>query len=145
MSINIQHAFRSFTRSILLKTGRNFNYLTSDNNNSSSSGENDVTLVFIVEDGTQYFVTGKEGECLCNLANKYGFDIHDPVTCILLDPPTVYYADNMFYNNLPGPGQSKLDKELIQLRPKKQELRAEMPITKEFEHYFISCTKLNKS
>ena len=57
------------------------------------------------------------------------------------DPPLHYYADNNFYNNLPGPGQSKLDEELTQLNPRQKFFDAKINISKDFEGLFVSCTQ----
>ncbi|KAE9555013.1 hypothetical protein FO519_001759 [Halicephalobus sp. NKZ332] len=120
MSVNFQMALRSFTRSVLLRAGRNLNNPGSENKVDTNEEGDDVTVIFVMDDGTHYRARTKEGECLYDLAHRLGLEIDDPVRCMSSDPPLHYYADNNFYNNLPGPGQSKLDEELTQLNPRQR-------------------------
>ena len=64
-------ALRSFTRSVLLKAGRNIQNSPSGSNLEASAEEgDDVTIIFVMNDGTHYRAQTKEGECLYDLAHK---------------------------------------------------------------------------
>uniref|UniRef100_A0AC34PUD1 Uncharacterized protein n=1 Tax=Panagrolaimus sp. JU765 TaxID=591449 RepID=A0AC34PUD1_9BILA len=145
MSFNFQMAIRSFTRSVLLKTGRNMSKSPSGNSLENQDDEIcQVTLIFVSDNGEVYRTVAKEGECLCDFAEKLGFKIDDPVKCVMAERPLHYYADNIFFNNLPGPGQSKLDEELTQLFPRQKEFEAKIPISKDFDGFFVPCSSNNQ-
>ena len=71
MSINFQMALRSFTRSVLLRAGRNIQNSPSNSSLETNAEEgDDVTIIFVMDDGTHYRAKAKEGDCLCDLAHK---------------------------------------------------------------------------
>lgn len=76
MSVNFQMALRSFTRSVLLRAGRNIQNSSSNSSLETNAEEgDDVTIIFVMDDGTHCRAKAKEGDCLCDLAHKYVFNM----------------------------------------------------------------------